>query len=200
MPATKRPYHHGDLRAALLQAAERALESGGPAGMSLRELSRAVGVSSTAPSRHFRNKQALLDALAVKGFERLGTVLDRAVANKSESFDARIVKAAQAHIRFATRHPALLRLMFAAKQHPEATPELLKAGYRALTAGPATIAAGQAAGAVIAGDPDKLALAVFSAVQGLVALSSDGKFGGVPLGTLVVEVVAQVIAGLRPRP
>ena len=198
--ATKRPYHHGDLPAALLRAAERALESDGPEGLSLRELSRTLGVSSTAPRRHFRDKQALLDALALEGFRRLGTVLDRAVADTSESFDVRIVRAAQAHVRFAGKHPSLLRLMFAAKQHPAASAELLEASHRALAAVPATIAAGQAVDDVVAGDPEKLTLVVFAAVQGLVALSSRGKFGGVPLPTLVVEVVQQVIAGLRPRP
>ncbi len=195
----KRPYHHGDLRAALLQAAERALEAGNGEGLSLRELSRELGVSNTAPRRHFPHKRALVEALAVEGFGRLGAVLEQAVGSKSESFDTRIVKAAQAHIRFAAKHPALLRLMFSAKQHPEATPELLEASYKALAAGPTTITEGQAAGAVVPGDPEKLALVVFAAVEGLVALSSHGKFGGVSLDKLVVEVVGQVIAGLRPR-
>lgn len=196
---TKRPYHHGDLRSALLQAAERTLESVGSQEVSLRELSRELGVSNTAPRRHFVNKQALLDALAVAGFERLGTILNRAMADRSEKFEIRITKLARAHVRFATKHPALLRLMFAAKHHPEATPELLEASYRALSAGPLTIEEGQAAGVVVAGDPERLALTVFAAVEGLVALSTNGQFGGVPLDKLAVEIVEQVIVGLRPR-
>ena len=70
---TPRPYHHGNLRAALLAQAERTLADGGD--LSLRELARQIGVSHAAPRRHFAGKQALLDALAEDGFERLGAEL-----------------------------------------------------------------------------------------------------------------------------
>ena len=73
MAVTSRPYHHGNLRAALLTQAERTLAEGGD--LSLRELARQVGVSHAAPRRHFAGKQALLDALAEDGFERLGAEL-----------------------------------------------------------------------------------------------------------------------------
>ena len=72
MTATARPYHHGSLRPALLEAAERALDRGGVQALSLRELAREIGVSHAAPRRHFAGKQALLDALAEDGYERLG--------------------------------------------------------------------------------------------------------------------------------
>ena len=75
--ATARPYHHGNLRPALLAAAERALARGGE--LSLRELAREIGVSHAAPRRHFADKQALLDALALDGFERLGREMAAAV-------------------------------------------------------------------------------------------------------------------------
>src|SRR6187397_898095 len=75
--ATARPYHHGNLRPALLAAAERALARGGE--LSLRELAREIGVSHAAPRRHFPDKQALLDALALDGFERLGRDLSTAL-------------------------------------------------------------------------------------------------------------------------
>src|SRR5919108_421380 len=75
-----RPYHHGDLRAALLTSAERTLREKGTAALSLRELARDIGVSHAAPGRHFKDKQSLLDALALAGFERLGDALDRANA------------------------------------------------------------------------------------------------------------------------
>ena len=77
MTAT-RSYHHGNLRAALLEEAERALASGRE--LSLRELAREVGVSHAAPRRHFADKQALLDAMAQDGFERLGAELGEALA------------------------------------------------------------------------------------------------------------------------
>lgn len=197
---TKRPYHHGDLRTALLQAAERAVERDGIENMSLRELSREIGVSNTAPRRHFATKQVLLDALAVQGFDRLGRALTRAVTDRDLDFDTRLLKLARAHIRFATRHPAMVRLMFAVKHHPEATPQLLEASARALAAGPLAIASGQTTGAVVQGDQHLLALTVFAAVEGLVTLCADGEFGGLSLDRLTVEVVGRIILGLRPRP
>src|SRR3954453_21421902 len=71
--ASPRTYHHGNLRATLLEHAEAALAAG--SDLSLRELARQAGVSHGAPRRHFADKQALLDALAVDGFERLGAAL-----------------------------------------------------------------------------------------------------------------------------
>src|SRR3954451_7072520 len=85
-----RPYHHGNLREALLDAGERALETGGVQNLSLRELAREVGVSHAAPRRHFPDKQALLDALALGGFERLGTAMASAMAAAGPDFDARL--------------------------------------------------------------------------------------------------------------
>ena len=78
-PSRHRPYHHGNLRAALLACAERTLREGGAGELSLRELARQVGVSHAAPRRHFADKQALLDALAEDGFERLGRELREAM-------------------------------------------------------------------------------------------------------------------------
>lgn len=199
MKKTKRPYHHGDLRSALLEAAERALESGGGQELSLRELSRELGVSNTAPRRHFINKQALLDALALNGFERLGATLTRAIPDKSEAFDARIVKLARAYAKFAMKHSVLIELMFTAKHHSEATPELLEASDKALSTIPLTIMEGQATGAVVQGSAERLAMAVFASVEGLIAVSTKGEFRGTPIDKLVVEVVGQIIVGLRPR-
>src|SRR5918998_6710951 len=76
-----RPYHHGSLRRALLERAEEALADGGSQRLSLRELARDIGVSHAAPRRHFADKQALLDALALDGFERLGDALRAAAGS-----------------------------------------------------------------------------------------------------------------------
>ena len=77
--AIVRAYHHGNLRAAVLQEAERVLESGGVSSVSIREISRALNVSHTAPRRHFATKQALLDALAIEGYAQLGKLLSSAL-------------------------------------------------------------------------------------------------------------------------
>src|ERR1700686_4544319 len=85
-----RPYHHGNLRAALLEQAERTVRERGVQDLSLRELARAVGVSHGAPRRHFPDRQALLDALAEAGFARLGAELRDAVDGAGDDFQARL--------------------------------------------------------------------------------------------------------------
>lgn len=197
--AKPKTYHHGDLRSALLTAAEAALERSGVEQLSLRELTREIGVSSNAPRRHFPSKQILLDALALEGFQRLGVVLDRAASSDESEFLPRIVKIAHAHIRFAMKHRSLYRLMFASKQRSDASPALLKVSVDALMAGPRTIEYGQSIGAVIAGDAQHLGLTFFSAIEGLMALSVDGKINGVSIEHLAEQVIGNIMLGLKPR-
>src|ERR1700727_2378646 len=85
-----RPYHHGNLREALLCAAEKRLVASGVQDISLRELSRELCVSHTSPRRHFADKQALLDALAVRGFQRFDETLVRAATKRGGNFKTRL--------------------------------------------------------------------------------------------------------------
>src|ERR1700716_619769 len=85
-----RPYHHGNLRSALLAQAERTVRERGVQELSLRELAREVGVSHGAPRRHFPDRQALLDALSEAGFARLGAELRTAADGAGEEFPARL--------------------------------------------------------------------------------------------------------------
>ena len=103
-PAT-RPYHHGNLRVALLARAVEVVDERGAADRSLR--ARDVGVSHAAPRRHFADRRALLDALAVEGFDRLGEDLRAAVDRAGSAFDARLEQLARAYLAFATHHAAL---------------------------------------------------------------------------------------------
>jgi AcrR family transcriptional regulator len=194
-----RPYHHGNLREALLLAGEQALETGGAQNLSLRELARAVGVSHAAPRRHFSDKQALLDALALSGWERLGAALAGAVADADDGFDAQMLGLARAYVAFATLHPALVELMFATKHQDDASPELAEAGERAFAPALIAVADGQAAGAVVGGDPQRVAIVAFAALQGLVALANNGMLDGTPLPETLDEVVERLVLGLRPR-
>ena len=75
--ARSRSWHNGNLREALLQAAESLVEAGDVQGLTLRELGRKLGVSHTSAQRHFADRQALLDALAERGFERFGAGVGR---------------------------------------------------------------------------------------------------------------------------
>jgi AcrR family transcriptional regulator len=191
-----RPYHHGHLRQELLRAAEVALEAGGVQDLSLRELSRELGVSHASPRRHFATKQDLLDALAVMGFERLSSVVAKAAEARSQDFSERLTKAAFAYVGFALKHPALFALMFEAKRRPGMLPELRTALMAAFSHIPKILKEGQEAGKIVAGDPDRLALTINAALQGLVAMSIEGKIRGAPLKTIVPETVQHVLKGL----
>jgi AcrR family transcriptional regulator len=199
LKAPPRPYHHGNLREALLRAAEARLVADGIQEISLRELSRELGVSHTSPRRHFADKQALLDALALRGFERFDLALARAAGQPGQNFKTRLTKLARAYVGFALKHSALLNLMFEAKHRPDAPDELLEASEKAFAHAHTTIADGQAAGEVVPGDPWRLSLVIFSALLGLVSISTKGKFKGIALDKLAGEIVERVILGLHPR-
>jgi AcrR family transcriptional regulator len=114
-----RPYHHGALRDALIEEAQLLLAEQGLTAVSLRELARRVGVSHSAPERHFPNRQALLDALAARGFVLLGQAIRQAIAMDGDRRQDRFTAAAKAYVGFALDNPALLELMFASKADQE---------------------------------------------------------------------------------
>jgi AcrR family transcriptional regulator len=195
MAVSTRPYHHGNLRAALLESAERTLAEGGE--LSLRELARQVGVSHAAPRRHFADKQALLDALAEDGFERLGAEL-RGAMPETDRFDARLLAFARAYVRFATEHAALLELMFAGKHRPGAAASLREAADRAFEVPLALITEGQARGEVVPGDFEGVGMVAFAAAHGIAALANNQMIPG-DLDAVVEATVERLVLGLRPR-
>jgi AcrR family transcriptional regulator len=111
MEARARPYHHGDLRNALLDAARAILEEESLANLSLRAVARRAGVSHAAPYRHFPNHEALLVELAVEGFSELRGNIVAASRMPGPNSD-RIANIGAAYMRFVARRPALARLMF----------------------------------------------------------------------------------------
>ncbi|MGI8714433.1 MAG: TetR/AcrR family transcriptional regulator [Solirubrobacteraceae bacterium] len=192
----ERPYHHGNLRTALLLQAQRTVRERGVQELSLRGLAREVGVSHAAPRRHFPDRQALLDALAEAGFERLGAELRAAVKDAGDDFQARLRATAAAYIRFATEDAELLELMFAGK-HREPTGHLEAAAERAFSVLLELIVQGQAEGALEAGDPDRVGLVLFATVQGIAALVTGGMVSVQQLDGLVPDAIAHFLRGSR---
>lgn len=107
----KRPYHHGDLRAAVLKAAASEIERRGFETLSLRELAASIGVAHSAPYRHFADRDALLAALAAQGFAELLTRYKD--GGRDTAPDVRLRACGQAYLELATDRPQLFRLMFA---------------------------------------------------------------------------------------
>ena len=110
---TKDQYHHGDLRRALLNAAERLVIREGPAQVSIRAIAREAGVSHAAPYHHFADREALLAAVAGSGFDRLRSVMQVAAgAGGPDDPLSRLQAAGIAYVRFAVANPEIYRLMF----------------------------------------------------------------------------------------
>lgn len=109
-------YHHGDLRAALLDAAVILLAEHGVSGLTLRDCARRAGVSHAAPYRHFASKEALLAAIATQGF---GWLHQAGLAAMTPHVDpvARLDAYGHAYVRFALAHPHHFRLMFTSECH-----------------------------------------------------------------------------------
>lgn len=127
---SEKPYHHGDLRTALLAAAEKELTEKGVEGFSLRSVAKRAGVSHAAPAHHFRDTVGLLTALATEGFTRFQDTLDAREVGAADDRD-RAVRAGLGYLEFALARPALFRLIFSSARPDFAAPDLLAAANRA---------------------------------------------------------------------
>ena len=107
----KKPYHHGDLRAALIAEGLTMLGEGEADSLSLRELARRVGVSAPSVYRHFPDKEALMTALAEEGLKQLAAIQHEA-ADAAGGGQAGFAATGRAYVRFALANPALYRLIF----------------------------------------------------------------------------------------
>lgn len=105
-------YHHGDLREALLTAAEQLLHEEGLQGLTLRACARRAGVSHAAPKHHFEDLSDLLSEVAARSFDRLAERLEAARAAIGDDPDERFAAAARTYVEYARTHPAHFRLMF----------------------------------------------------------------------------------------
>ncbi|MGA7204451.1 MAG: TetR/AcrR family transcriptional regulator [Specibacter sp.] len=195
------PYHHGDLRRTLLEAAATSIEASGVEALSLRQLARDAGVSHAAPSRHFSDKQALLDALAEDGFNRLAASLEeatRGAATTPAAARRRFEDLAQSYVGFALAQPTLLSLMFGLKHAPSARAELVAAGHASMELTMRVVVAAQEIGAIGPGDPQRMALVAFATFHGIATLASGGLLDGVPADDLVATASDLFWRGLQP--
>lgn len=198
-PAAKAatPYHHGDLRPALVKAALAILEETGLSALSLRETARRVGVSHAAPYHHFADLDALADAVAAEGFRLQKAAMEsaRGVVPTSGLDALRAYGAVYAD--FATRHPALFRLMYTRERvREDRESELAQAGadaFRILVDGIC-----QASGCPH--DRAKsIALLLWSSMHGLALLWLDGQLAWTgeteisPLAAALADTLALVL-------
>lgn len=131
MTSDKKSYHHGDLKPALLDAAEQFIQQYGVAALSLRKLAELVGVSRTAAYHHFDDKNALLCAIAGKGFAQWQAISANIMADKQLPNEDKFAQFCQQYLVFATQNPHVYDLMFGSHiwQQQQATPELTEQAY-----------------------------------------------------------------------
>lgn len=126
--AKKDAYHHGDLRAGLVEAARVLVEREGPERLSLSAACRAARVSTAAPYRHFADKDALLLAVALEGLHRQSARMQAATeAHPPGSVEA-IAAIGLAYVDFAQAEPGVFRLMFGLTRAHEGNADVLAAG------------------------------------------------------------------------
>jgi AcrR family transcriptional regulator len=196
---TGRPYHHGNLRETLLAQAVTTLRADGLSALSLRELARRAGVSHAAPRRHFADRQALLDALALHGFAQLGDELATATeAADADDLAAQMRALARAYIDFASRDAVLLELMFTSK-YGERLELFEEAADQAFEPVHAAIARAQHAGLLPDGDPKRVGLSHLATIQGIASLRRAGVVGPDEVDDLIEDAVAMSLAGARAQ-
>lgn len=169
----QRKYHHGDLRASLIDAALQIIEEVGPDAFSLRAAARRAGVSPAAPSHHFGDARGLLTAIATLGFIEFGDALEAATGPDRR---ATIVAQCHAYLRFALARPGLFRLMWRKQALDTDDPDHIAAARRAFTISDRAVR-GENAVMASPGDPALApTIACWSMVHGFVALILDGAF------------------------
>lgn len=197
-----RRYHHGDLRNALIRAGQVLLAEEGVAGLDLRKVARAAGVSHAAPYRHFADKQALLAAIAEDGFYQLAEGMDAAIGQAPTNAAAQLEQLARAYVRFALDHPAHMREMFSGLAVKRAAyPQLHAAAKQAFQRVVQIIERGQNQHEIGPGAPADLSMVAWAQIHGIAMLLIEDQLPGVKgdeqaITGLIAHCIHTLYAGL----
>jgi AcrR family transcriptional regulator len=192
-----KPYHHGALKAAVIDAAARILEREGMAGLTLRGAAREAGVSHAAPKNHFGDLAGLLSELAASGYVRLRQEM-LAAADAEDSPSARLHAVGGAYVRFARSHPGLFLLMFRGERLDMNRPALRDAAAALFDVLAGAVGKEPNVGAVLDEREALEMVSAWSQVHGLAMLLIDGRLRpilnrlpGVDEEALVSRLLAQ---------
>ena len=172
-------YHHGDLKQALIEAGITILKEEGVGALTLRSAARAAGVSHSAPYAHFTDKQALLAGISTRGFLNLQDQLTSTTAQFSMAPKDLLIEIGWAYVQFAISEPALFKIMFAGILEDEHSyPKFMATVRQTYHHLVNVVETCQSAGVLPQGDPEKMAIPIWSLVHGFVSLYLERQFPG----------------------
>jgi AcrR family transcriptional regulator len=174
--STNRPYHHGDLRRAVIETAMAMLHEDKGWQFTLREVARRAGVSHAAPYKHFPDKASLLTEMALLGFDRLHGVLAAAKPKKSNSVRDEFFAVGRAYVEFGTSNPGLYRLMFSAEADKAMNVHLSERALAVFGVITELLERGQAEGVLRKRDVRGRAAACWAQMHGITMLTMEGLF------------------------
>lgn len=167
-------YHHGDLRAQLIEATRHLVEAKGPDNFSVSEACRTAGVSTAAPYKHFKDKEEMLREVALNGMERQREEMLAEIEPFEIGELHRIIGLGRVYTRFATREPGVFRLMFGLSEDHGTCADLVEMGSSVF--GVVQLEVARYRGSEIVEEQDaRRAFLLWSFVHGLSFLSIDGK-------------------------
>lgn len=202
MKRPPKPYHHGDLRQALLDSAREILNTQGFEPLSLREVAKRAEVSPAAPYRHFKSREALLAALAEEGFAGLEKGMKVAARKHQGDTTAQLHGLGRAYLQLALGQPHFFRMMFSVDLGPSRAAEgIMRACDRVYLSLVEIFTTGQAHGQIKVGDAERQALLLWSTLHGYSMLLIDRKLDDLKLSNrqqldLLEEMLSTMFAGL----
>ncbi len=170
----RRGYHHGNLREALLHAAEALIAESGPDGFTLADACRKAGVSTAAPYRHFEDRNALLEAVCMRAFDALADATGSAKSQFPAGSIESILAGGRAYLAFAQADPARFRLMFGRQPDIKSRPLVEATGVACFQNLLDSVSAFLAERGQAEANPMPLALRLWSLVHGVASLAIDG--------------------------
>jgi len=185
-------YHHGDLRDALVQAALREVELGGPEAVSLKALAKQLGVSQPAPYRHFADREALLAAVTAEAFRQFSAMLRESINKPSKR--SKLSRLAQATLDFGLRRNGIYRLMFASRTMA-AAPKGSELHQAAMETFGLVLEALEAPAVGLL--RERHALQIWAALHGVVMLAEQGLLTGQVAHITREELVEDMVAQTR---
>lgn len=189
-------YHHGDLKAQLIEATRQLVEEKGPDHFSVSEACRRAGVSTAAPYKHFKDKEEMLREVALAGMSQQQQQMIAALAPLPQRDISRIVALGQVYVNFATTQPGVFRLMFGlAEDHAEHS-SLVEHGDGTFTFVQSEVARFHGRDTIQDSDKSQ-AFLLWSFVHGLSFLQIDGKLTDTKvhfdLDTVLEDIARKVV-------